>query len=201
MRVVRHGCGVTTHDAGERFDLHVIGNHADLVIHRDRVAIEQFELLTRLAPAHVQTTMYLVQIKNVGWAAELEHHVVGNVHQSRDAALATAGQAVHHPLGRFGFGIDVANHAAREAAAQIGRTHLHRQTVSSCNRNGRESGCFQRRVSQRSQFTRHAIHAQAVRQVRCELEGQQCIVKLEKFADVLTQRCVERQFQQPTMVV
>jgi hypothetical protein len=47
-------------------------------------------------------------------AAEFEHHVIRNVDQGGDAALATAGQAVDHPRGRDGFGVDLAHHATRK---------------------------------------------------------------------------------------
>ena len=65
LRVIRHRSGVAAHDACERFDLHVVGDHADLVVHRDSVAIEQFEFFTRLAPAHLQRAVDLVQIEEV----------------------------------------------------------------------------------------------------------------------------------------
>ena len=129
LGIVRHGSSVAAHDAGQRFDLYVIGNHANLVVHRDGVAIQQFELFTRLAPAHVQRATDLVQIEDMAWAAQLEHHVVGNVHQRRHTALAATGQTVHHPLRCLGLGVDVAHHAAREAATQVGRADLDRHFV------------------------------------------------------------------------
>ena len=56
--------------------------------------------------------MDFVQVKNVRRAAQLKHHIVGNIYQSGDAALAAARQAVHHPLRRLGLWIDIAHHAA-----------------------------------------------------------------------------------------
>ena len=41
--------------------------------------------------------MYLVEVKNVRGSAKLEHHVVGNVDQRADRALAAALQALDHP--------------------------------------------------------------------------------------------------------
>jgi hypothetical protein len=50
------------------------------------------------------------------------------------------------------------------------------------------------------EFAGHAVHAQAVRQIRCELECEQGIVELQMFADVLPdgRRLIED--QQATMV-
>src|SRR5256885_13291038 len=53
-RVVGHGRGVAAHDAGQRLDFALIGDHAHLAIHGDGVAVEQLELLAFLAPAHLQ---------------------------------------------------------------------------------------------------------------------------------------------------
>ena len=112
MRVVRHGRGVATHDAGQRLDLCIISDHAHLAIERDGVAIEQLERLTRLPPAHVKAAMNLVEVKNMRGTTQLEHHVVGNIDQCSDAALAATGQPVHHPLRRGGAGVDPPDHTA-----------------------------------------------------------------------------------------
>ena len=112
MRVVGHGRGVATHDAGQRLDLRIISDHAHLAIDRDSVAIEQLERLARLPPAHVQAAMNLVEVKNMRGTTQLEHHVVGNVHQRGHAALAATGQPVHHPLRRGGAGVDLPDHTA-----------------------------------------------------------------------------------------
>ena len=53
------------------------------------------------------------------WAAQFKHHVVGNIHQSGNAALATTRQAVHHPWGCLRLGIDIADNTTRETTAQI----------------------------------------------------------------------------------
>ena len=158
-RVVRHGRGVAPHDAGQRFDLHLIGNHADLVIHGDGVAIEQLELFARLAPAHIQTAVNLVQVENMGRATEFEHHVVGDVHQRSDAALTTACQTFHHPLRCRGLGIDVAQHAPGEAAAQIGGADFDRHAVLIAHGHFRERRRQQRSAGECGHFSRHTVDA------------------------------------------
>jgi hypothetical protein len=92
VRVVGHGRGVAAHDAGQRLDLLVIGNHADLdeVVDLDGVAVEQLERFALLAPAHIQAAVDLVQVEDVAGTAQLEHHVVGDVHQGRPSAGRSA---------------------------------------------------------------------------------------------------------------
>jgi hypothetical protein len=99
------------------------------IVDLDGVAVEQLERFALLAPAHIQAAADLVQIEDMAGTAQLEHHIVGDVHQRADRALAAARQTVHHPLGRLHLRVDVAHDTAREAAAQIGRLDLDRQLV------------------------------------------------------------------------
>ena len=66
MRAVGHRTGRATHDAGQRFKLHIVGDDTDFVVHFGGIAIEQFELFARLAPAHRQTTGDFLEVKNMG---------------------------------------------------------------------------------------------------------------------------------------
>ena len=165
-RVVGHGRGVAAHDAGERLHRLVVGNHAHLFIEGHGVAVQQLELLARPAPTHIQAAVDLVQVKDMRRPAELEHHVIGDIHQRRDAALAAARQAVHHPLRRGGAGVDVADHAAGEAPAQVGRADAHRDAVGNAGDGLGELRLGQRGAGQGRKFARDAIDAQAMRQVR-----------------------------------
>ena len=201
LRGVGHGRGVAAHDAGQRLHRVRVGNHAHLVIDGDGVAIEQLELFTRAAPAHFQAAVDLVQVEDVRRTAQLEHHVVGDIDQRRHAALAAARQALDHPLRRAGLGVDVAHDAAGETPAQVGGTDLHRQLVGMANGCHRESQRLQRRPGERGDFTRNAVDAQGMRQVWRELEGKQRVVQVQVLADVLAQRCVQRQLEQAAVVV
>src|SRR5262249_36009777 len=137
LRVVGHGGGIATHDAGQRLQCLVVGDHTDFAVHGDSVAVEQLELFSRLSPAHVQRALNLGQVEDGARAAVFEHHVVGDVHQRAHTALAATGQAVHHPLGRGGFGVHVAHDAAREAAAKVGGADLHGLLVRNLGGHGR----------------------------------------------------------------
>src|SRR5256885_10090547 len=46
------------------------------------------------------TTLFR-SVEDVRRTAQLEHHIVGDVHQRRHAALAAARQAIDHPLRRL----------------------------------------------------------------------------------------------------
>ena len=201
LRVIAHRSGIATHDAGQRFHFLVVGDHAHGVVQRHGVAVEQLELFARLAPAHVQGRAgNLVGVEDVRRLAQLEHHVVGDVHQGRHAALAAARQTVHHPGGRLRIGIHAGDHAAAEAPAQIGRLHVHLHLRAGRHRHLRFGQGLQRRAGQGRHFARHAVHAQAVRQVGRELEGEQGVVQIQVFANVLANRRISCQFQQAAVV-
>ena len=200
-RIVRDGSRVASHDAGQRLDLQVVGDHAHLLVHRNRGSIEQLELLPRFAPAHVQTAVDFVQIENMRWPSVLEHDVVRYVHQRADTALAATRKALHHPLRRAGPGIDIAHDAAGKTATQIAGADRDRQLVRAACRNRRESGRSERRTGQGRDFPCHAVNTQAMRQVGCELDRHQHVVELERFSHVLTQGRVRGQLQQTAVVI
>ena len=201
MGVIRHGGGVATHDACQRFNLAVVGDHADFVVHGDGIAVQQLERFTRFAPAHLQTAVDLVEVKNMRRTAELEHHVVGDVDQRAYAALTATRQTVHHPLWGLGLGVDALDHATAEAATQVGSQHLDRQLVRNLSGDGRENRCQQWRTRQGRHLAGDTVNTQAMRQVGRELEGQQRVVQIQVLANVLAQRRVQRQFQQTAVVV
>ena len=64
-RGVGNSGGVAAHDAGQRLDRALVGDHAHVFIQRDGVAVQQLERLARTAPAHVQAAFDLVQIEDV----------------------------------------------------------------------------------------------------------------------------------------
>ena len=65
FRLVRYGCGIATHDAREGLDLTFVSDHADLAVYGHGMAIEQLQLFAITTPAHLQTTVDLVKVKNM----------------------------------------------------------------------------------------------------------------------------------------
>ena len=65
--------------------------------------------------------MDLAEVEDVRRLPRLEHHVVRDVDERRDAALAAAGQPLDHPGRRPRPRVDVADDTAGEAPAEVGR--------------------------------------------------------------------------------
>ena len=117
LRAVAHGSSRAAHDAGERFDLRLVGDHAHALVQRDGVAVEQSQAFTVFGPAHRQVALNFVQVKHVAGLAQLKHHKVRNIHQSADRTLAAAGEFLHHPVRRRRSRIHAAHDTACKAAA------------------------------------------------------------------------------------
>ena len=191
----------TAHDAGERLDANIVGDHAHRAVELDRAAVEQLERLAGAAPPHVQAAFDLVEVEHMRRPAELEHHVVRDVDQRRHAALPAARQPVDHPCRRLGLRLDAANHAAREAAAQVGRFDGHANARLVVDLHGGDRRCLQRRAGQRGDFTRHAEDAQRVAEIGRELEREDGIVEREHRAQVGADRRGIVEHEQAAVIV
>ena len=69
------------------------------------------------------------------------------------------------------------------------------------HRNDRKLGLAQRCARECGQLARHAINAQAMRQIGRELEREQGVVQVQVRANVLTDRRISGQLQQTAVVV
>src|SRR5204863_3885555 len=102
---------------------------------------------------------------------------------------------------RCGLRVDVADDAAREATAQLARLDLDRQHITMPDRRRRERRLLQRRAGQRRDFARDAIDAQAMTEVRGELQRQQRVVEQQVLADVLPDWGLGIEDQQAAVIV
>ena len=134
-------------------------------------------------------------------ATQFEHHIIRDIDQCGDAALARALEPALHPLGRGRTGVDAADDAPRETAAQIGRVDARRQLVVDADRHGREGGLLQRYATQRRQLTGHTEHAHAVRQIGRELEHPNGFIEIEPVANTLTDWRIRTQDEQATVIL
>ena len=201
FRLVGDGRRIAAHDAGERLYRLIVGNHADLLVDLDGVAVEQLERFAAATPAHGQATVNLVEVEDVRRTPVLEHHVVRDVDECGHRALPAASQSIDHPGRRGSARVDIAHDAPGEASAQIGRLDLHAQLVVMRRRDTGGLRRVQWRAGQRSHFARDAVHAQTVAEVGRELQREQGVVERQVLANALPHTCIGRQHQQPGMVV
>ena len=140
--------------------------------------------------------MDLCQVEHVAGTAQFQHDIVGNVDQGRQRTLAAALEALLHPVRRGGTGVQAADDAARETAAQVRRADFDGQDFIAGNRHGAELRHVQRHAREGRHFACHAQHGQAVRLVRRQLDGEFQVVQSKVIAEILADRRVVRQFHQ-----
>ena len=185
--VARRGLGLgglPAHDAAQADRAGVVGDAQHRGVDAHFLAVQQQAFLAVPAPAHVDGAAQLVQVVDVQRPAELEHDVVGDVDQRRDAALARALEAPAHPLRRRRRGVHVADHAPGEPAAALRIRDpdgvpgfvprldpLYRELLQPDPGKGRHLSC-------------DAQHRQAVPAVRREREGEHVLVERERPVDV-----------------
>src|SRR6201999_3465094 len=87
-RIERYRRAVAPHDAGKTFDLMIVRDDSDRLVKLDRVAVEQLERLAAARPTHLDTAMDLVEIEHVRRTPKLEHDVVRDVDERRNASLS-----------------------------------------------------------------------------------------------------------------
>lgn len=103
----------------------MVCNHQGIGTQADFLTIEQHQLLAFFGQAHTDAAVDFGKIKSVQRLAQLQHHVVGDIDGSVDAAHVGATQALNHPQGWLGQ-VDVADHTAQVARASVGRQHFDR---------------------------------------------------------------------------
>jgi hypothetical protein len=88
------------HDAGQRNHAIGVGDHQEFRLERDFALVEQLHRLAGARAAHSDRAFQLVGVEGVHRLAQLEHHVVADVHQRADRAQAGAAQLFHQPQRR-----------------------------------------------------------------------------------------------------
>ena len=158
-RVVRHRRGVAAHDAGQRLD-GLRRRRSRRPAHRPRWCCRSAASASRpRGPSARRAPPWILsRSKMCERPAELEHHVVRDVDQRRDRALAAARQALDHPRRRRRLGVDVADRRGRRS----GRTGRAPRTFTGSavvvrRRHRLRSRRVQRRAGQRRDLARDAV--------------------------------------------
>ena len=127
--------------------------------------------------AHPQLTPgHQIQVVGVVGLAQLEHHIVGQVHHRVDGPLSHGQQAVGHPPGRRAGG-HVVEHPNPEASAQVGGGDAHRCPLGRGPAGLDHPGSSRREGNPEAggQVARHPHHGHGVGAVGVHLQVEQHI--------------------------
>ena len=115
--LLRTAGGFATHDAGQRFDATVIGDHADPGVERVGAAVERQQGLAVAGAAHHKMPVDFRGVEHMQRAAAVVGHEVGDIDQRIDRPQADRGEALLQPCRRWAI-LDPAYQAQRKAGTQ-----------------------------------------------------------------------------------
>ncbi len=184
------------HDAGQGDRTVGVGDHQEAIVQRRGAAVEQLQRFASAALAHADRTGEQVAIEGVHRLAQLQHHVLGDVHQQRDRAHAAAAQALGQPGRRLRGGVDAFDDAtavARRIGAGV-EPDFKRALMPCGNRRGIERHHLAAECG--GHVEGDAAHAETVGPVGRELDLDARIGQAQEIGDRGAQWCIAWQFQQ-----
>lgn len=122
--IVAHTAVLTAHHAGDGQRAAMISDDQSIGTQADFLAVEQHQLLALFSHPHANAAIDFGEVEGVHRLAELEHHVVGDVHRCIDAANIGTTQALDHPQRGRARQVNVTYNATEVTRARLGRKHL-----------------------------------------------------------------------------
>ena len=111
---------LAAHDPGNVVDPALVGDHGHRVGEAIFLAVEGDRTLAVLRAPGDECAVELGAVVDVARAAEVEHHIIADVDERRDRALADRFEAAAHPLRRRDAVVDARDGAAVEGGAGFG---------------------------------------------------------------------------------
>ena len=194
---------LAAHDARERLDAVLVGDHADGLIERVDLAIEGKEAFAEARAPHRQVAVHLGDVEHVQRAAAVVGDEVGDVDQRVDRAKPDRDQPALQPGGR-GAVLDAAHEPQREGRAERGRRaeierDLDRAGEAPFHRLDR--GVLELAHVGGGEVARDAVHAGAVGAVGREVDLDHRVVEPGPGGVVGADRRIRRQVDDALVVV
>ncbi len=191
-----HAGRQSAHDPGQRHRPAGIGNHQHVGGEFGSLAVQQFQTFARARHTYLNAAVETRQREGVHRLAQFEQHVVGDVDRRQHGPDATSLETLGHPARSGRLRIDAAHHAAQIERACLASMHLNRHGVlnARCRFVNLRQAHFG--TGDRADLPRQALHRQAVRTVRRQLQGDEGIVQIQPAAEILAHRRIVGQHHQ-----
>ena len=192
---------LAAHDTGDRQCTSVVSDDQRIATQADFLTIKQNQLLALFSHAHTNAAIDFGEIKSVQRLTQLEHHVVGDVDRSVDAAHVGAAQTFNHPQRRRLGQVDVTDDPAQITRAGRWGQHLDRTdfVVYRCNRSDHRTGY--RHGVQRADFTGQTGQGQAVATVRGQVDLDAGVFQIQIHTEIFAHRRIGRQLHQTVVAL
>ena len=197
--LLRAAGGLAAHDAGQRFDAVIVGDHADIAVERVGAAVERQQGLAVARAAHGEIALHFRGVEHMQRPGAVVGHEVGDIDQRVDRPQADRGQALLQPFRRRAV-LDAAHQPQREARTQRGvlDRHLHRAGEFALD-------LLDRRVLEFAhvgggEIARDAVHAGAVLPVRRQIDFDHGIAEPGPLRVGRADRRIGRQFHDAVVI-
>jgi hypothetical protein len=161
---------LATHDTGNCQRTGMVGNHQRIATQADFLSVEQNQLFALFGHPHADAAVDFGEVEGVQRLTQLQHHVVGDVDGSVDAAHLGATQALNHPQRRRLGQVDVTDDTPQVTRAGGRRQHFNRAHFIMRRWNRSHYGAGDLGGVQRADFTSQARQGQAVAAVRGQVD-------------------------------
>jgi hypothetical protein len=200
-------CGTSArlaaHNAGERLDALLVGDHAHAVVERVGLAVERGEGLAGAGTTHHETALHLRGVEHVQRAAAVVGHEVGDIDQGIDRPQADRNQTPLQPL-RARTVLDAAHEAERKRGTERrGRPEIERDAdrARERSRNRLDRRGFQCPHVRGREIARDAADAGAVGPIGGEVDLDHRVVEPGPRSVALADRRVRGQIDDAFVVV
>ena len=200
---LRAAGGLAAHDAGERFDALLVGDHAHALIERVGLAVERQQRLAVAGAPDGEMAMHLGGVEHMQRAAAVVGDEVGDVDQRVDRAQADGGEPLLQPVGR-GAVLDALDQAQAEGRTERGRgaeieRDLDRAGERALDRLGR--AVLEGTDGGGAEIARDAVDPGTIRPVGREIDLDHRIAQRRPFGVRLSDRRIGGQFDDAVVIV
>ena len=184
-----------SHDAREPHRPLRVGDEKHVALRLNRLAIEEHHALTVPRQAHPDPALELSEIVGVHRLAELEHHVVGDIHYRAYGAHARAAQTLAHPERNRRAIVDAAQDAACEARTGRRSLELHREALRVSGGRAGDGRTRDRGAGERRHLARNAQDREHVAPIGRHVEVEHRLIEIEVFTQRAAERRIRRQLE------
>ena len=185
------------HDARQGYGAVAVADHQVIGGQGEFLFVQRLDLFPVLRPAHDDLPLLkLIHVKGMHRLADLQQHIVGDIHNVGNAAQAAQGQVPFHPPGALADG-DVPHPVSQIAGAQVRRFHRNVQIRILVIGNGIIGRRHLQLLAEgRRDFPGNTQNALTIRPVRSDGDVENRIVQADHIPDVIPGRRILRQVQQ-----
>ncbi len=189
------------HDTGDGDRPVPVGDQQRVGVQPQLLPVEQGQALIRFCTPHHDTVTEPAEIERVHRLAELQHHVVGDVHDRIDAAHPAATQLLGEPERARGRWVDPPDHPAEISRAAISILDLDAERILHHRRDRLHLAGGNSDVVEHAHLPGQPPHAEAIAPIRREIQVDHHVVERQRLAQVVADTVAAVELEDAAVIV